>query len=182
MPGDPPTPAVCRKLPTSPCSGYHSRTGHSHIPSHGDTLFTLLRVQSQLWVTTAPHTSPSPPSGSACLKTLWPHQRGRGRAPQRFRLLSREAVRQLACLLRAEDHEPCREGPTLFISPSPASCPQLLPTFPGKMAVVAEEGGEEAPGGHIPQPRIRMPTQADGGKLPCPRNQAVAQVMEFMVC
>lgn len=31
------------------------------------------------------------------------------------------------------------------------------------------------------QPRIRKPTHADGGEL-CLRNQAVAQVMEFMVC
>ena len=48
-------------------------------------------------------------------------------------------------------------------------------------AVVAEEqgGGPRRP--HT-SPRIQVPTHADGGALPCPRNQAVAQVMEFMVC
>lgn len=58
----------------------------------------------------------------------------------------------------------------------------IMPTVPWKMAMVAVERQGEVPRSHIPQPRIWKPTHADGGELPCPRNQAVAQVMEFIVC
>ena len=57
------------------------------------------------------------------------------------------------------------------------SCPQFL----GRWQWWLRSSREEAPGGHILQLFMQKPTQADG-KLLCPRNQAVAQVMEFMVC
>lgn len=125
-------------------------------PTHRDILFTLLSFQKLALGHHSFSPQPQPPTVLCPPKNFRVKSVGKRKSINdlKFYFEQRSSL-YLPCLFLPDYYSPGGAEPTLFTTLSLISqASPIMPTFPWKMAMVAEERQGEAPRGHIPKARI----------------------------